>query len=227
MIRQLLTLLLKVSFVIAPDASVALSEGQTFRFESLDSIEQMTDFLREAAPLRSRRHDIRKLLVDYGGATRIKHPSRLGVEKYIYDIDLCSLYIWRWNISADYDVNQRLMQLYVNGRPILPNGKAPQKISKEARPGVQQSILKGYRERPQAYKGESRLTFLMFDGDSNLKTIDDQELVGAGPSRPHPHAMGSMTVYREVDPWRSIFDADPARKIVRYSGNCGGQSARG
>ena len=32
--------------------------------------------------------------------------------------------------------------------------------------------------------------------------------------------MGKMFVYSDVDPWRSIFDFDPADRIVPYPGSC-------
>ena len=61
---------------------------------------------------------------------------------------------------------------------------------------------------------------MLFDRDSDLKTTDDQALIGSGPSRPDPANMGKMVVYSEVDPWRSIFDFDIADRIVPYQGNC-------
>jgi hypothetical protein len=76
------------------------------------------------------------------------------------------------------------------------------------------------RPRPEASKGENSLTFLVYDGDSDLQTSDDQVAMGAGPSRADPANMGQMIIYKDVDPWRSIFDADPARFIASYSGTC-------
>jgi hypothetical protein len=32
--------------------------------------------------------------------------------------------------------------------------------------------------------------------------------------------MGLMKVYSEVEPWRSIFDSDPAKSIAPFSGKC-------
>lgn len=43
--------------------------------------------------------------------------------------------------------------------------------------------------------------------------------MGAGPTRANPVNMGAMIVY-EVEPWRSIFDFDPADRIVPYAGDC-------
>jgi hypothetical protein len=76
------------------------------------------------------------------------------------------------------------------------------------------------RPRPEAYKGESSLGFLLFDRDSDPKTTDDQALIGAGPSRADPTNMGKLITYRDVDPWRSIFDFDAADRIVSYHGDC-------
>ena len=80
------------------------------------------------------------------------------------------------------------------------------------------------RPRPEASRGESSLGYAIVDGDGNLETIEDQALMGGGPSRPHPANLGRMRVY-QVTPWRSIFDADPAARIVPYSGDCAAAEA--
>jgi len=75
------------------------------------------------------------------------------------------------------------------------------------------------RPRPEAYKGESLLGFMIFDGDNDLRTIHDQSAMGGGPSRSDPLNMGRLVIY-EADPWRSIFDSDTTDRLARYQGDC-------
>jgi hypothetical protein len=169
------------------------------------------------------REQVRALFIGQGGATLKLHPTQVGVEKYIYDINLCSYYVWRWNISADYDPTGRLKQLFINGEPALPNGSPP-RVMPKASPDQKAAILKITRPRPEAFKGESSLAALVFDHDADPNTIDDQELMGAGPTSSDPLNMGNLHVYH-VEPWRSIFDMDAASAIVPYSGNCAAADA--
>ena len=209
----------------APPPARAAQAAQGFRFESVNSIEEMHAQVNAAFRVGASRDDLRRHFVAEGGATRIAHPSRAGVEKYIYDIDLCGYYVWRWNISANFDSQDRVRQIYVNGEPVLAGGDAdPDYRPAAAAPNQRSSILRMSRPRPEAHRGESSLGYVLFDGDSNAATIDDQRLVGAGPSRPHPAEMGHMRGY-EVNPWRSIFDPDPAARIVPYSGDCAAAEA--
>jgi hypothetical protein len=137
-------------------------------------------------------------------------------------INLCSYYIWRWNISADYDPGGRLLQAYVNGNPIFPAGpqkKDPKTFTVGAN-GKKASVFKMMRPRPEASKGEKELASVVVDADSDLRTIDDQILIGGGPSQPDPVDMGKLIVYQNVEPRRSIFDLDSADRIVSYSGDC-------
>jgi hypothetical protein len=179
-----------------------------FHFESLESQDDMQKFIEQKFPLGSARDALRKTFVGQGKATLKTHPTQKGVEKYIYEINLCSYYVWRWNISADFDNSGRLLQAYVNGNPAAA-----------APPGQKQSIYRVQRPRPEASKGEKSLGFVLYDLDSDTKTIDDQMLMGAGPSCANPTNMGKMIAY-EVEPWRSIFDSDSADRIVPYAGNC-------
>jgi len=110
----------------------------------------------------------------------------------------------------------------VNGNPVFVNGTPKRDIKKlaaAAPAGQKQSIYRVQRPRPEASKGEKSLGFVLYDVDSDTKTIDDQMLMGAGPSRANPTNMGKMIAY-EVEPWRSIFDFDSADRIVPYAGNC-------
>ena len=148
---------------------------------------------------------------------RVDQP---GVEKYIYDIDLCHYYVWRWNISADYDQEGKLLQVYSGGDPVLAGGTPKRIESKVAEAGKKTSIYKSQRLRPEAFTGERSLSYILFDRDSDLRTTDDQALIGSGPSRPDPVDMGRMIVYSDVDPWRSIFDSDAADVVVPFQGDC-------
>jgi len=197
------------------------SEATGFRFEAMTSLDAMTEWLRGRFPLGAPREELRHVLQGEGQATRIERPGNPGIEKFIYDIDLCHYYVWRWNISADYDASGRLRQLYLGGEPVHAAGPAKRVIPKVATPGRNASIFRVQRPRPEAYKGERSLAYVLFDADSDMNTRDDQALIGAGPSRPDPADMGKLVTYSDVDPWRSIFDSDPAERIVPWSGDCG------
>ncbi|OGT89069.1 MAG: hypothetical protein A2514_13425 [Gammaproteobacteria bacterium RIFOXYD12_FULL_61_37] len=191
-----------------------------FAFESVMSLDEMSSLIRSKIPLGTARTDVRRIFVDEGHATLKTRAGGFGIEKYIYDIDLCHYYIWRWNISADYDSNNQLRQAYVNGNIIHPDGNPKKIIPKIAEEGKKASIYRVQRPRPEAYKGEKSLGFILFDRDSDPSTTDDQALIGAGPSRAVPMNMGKLVTYSDVDPWRSIFDFDAADRIVPYQGDC-------
>lgn len=209
-----------VIFFIGASLPLKGQTSQSFRFESFNALEDMQRFMEQKFPLGSSRDSMRKTFVGDGNATLKLHPTQTGVEKYIYDINLCSYYIWRWNISADFDNNGHLLQAYLNGNPVLKDGRPKRDFKQNATPSKKQSIYRVQRPRPEATKGENSLGFILYDLDSDPKTIDDQALIGAGPSRADPINMGTMIAYREVEPWRSIFDFDNADRIVPYAGDC-------
>lgn len=191
-----------------------------FRFEEIDSLNTMTAFIKLNFSLESTREELRKAFVDEGHATLKIHPAHPETEKYIYDINLCHYYIWRWNISADYDEKGVLKQAWLNGNPVFSDGTPLKILPKEGAEAEKASIYTIKRRRPEADKGETAMEFMLFDADSNDRTIDDQALLGVGPSRADPADMGPMVAYKEVAPWRSIFDADEANSIVPYHGDC-------
>jgi hypothetical protein len=185
----------------------------------------MRHFLEIQYPLGSSRLAVRKTFVEDGKGTLVIHPTQAGVEKYIYDINLCRYYIWRWNISADYDASGRLLQSYVNGEPIFSSG-TPKKDGRILGNSGHASIFHVKRPRPEADLGEKELAFIVIDADSNLKSIDDQVLSGGGPSRASIATPGRLHMYSDVEPWRSIFDFDPADHIAPYPGDCAVDVAR-
>jgi len=198
-----------------------------FTFENVDSLETMQSLLRQGMPAGTSRDGMRRLFVSQGGATLLRHPDHPNVEKYLYDINLCGYYIWRWNISADYDGKGRTTQLYVNGDAVYPvrtddpltyldeTGKR----AGENKPDAKTAIFRVTRPRPEANLGESSLTFIVADEDENPETTDDQFATGAGPSRPDPIDMGNMHAYT-TPVWRSIFDFDDAESIKPWRGDC-------
>jgi hypothetical protein len=211
-----------VVLAAAGTALVASAQAQpSFQFESVVTLDDMQRFVRSNFPLGADRASLRKAFVEQGKATLKTHPTQIGVEKYLYDINLCSYYVWRWNISADYDSSGKLLQAYVNGEPVHAAGtpKKDSKIATIAQPGKTAGIFRTERLRPEASKGEKHLGAIVADADSNLRTIDDQILMGAGPTRADPANLGTMRTY-EVEPWRSIFDIDDADRIDPYAGDC-------
>lgn len=201
-------------------AQPAAPSAESFRFERIDSIEQMQAALRQMFRVGSSRAELRRRFVDEGGATPITHPGRASTEKYLYDIDLCGYYVWRWNISADFGQSDDLRQVYLNGEPLLADGESEPTFDAEAARRTRGTrVVQMSRARPEATRGESSLGFILIDGDGDLETWTDQLLVGGGPSRPQPADMGRMRGY-SVAWWRSIFDRDAAARIVPYSGDC-------
>lgn len=193
----------------------------TFAFESVATLDEMSSLVRTRFPPGTPRSALRQAFVDEGRATLRVWPGDPAVEKYIYDIDLCHYYVWRWNLSADYDASGKLQQAYVNGNAVFASDTSQKAVLKGAEAGTRASLLQMQRPRPEAYKGESSLGFLLYDRDGDQRTTHDQSLVGAGPSRADPADMGAMTFYTDVDPWRSIFDFDAADRIVPFDGDCG------
>ena len=190
-----------------------------FRFESLATLDEMQAFVRTRFPPGAAKDDLHRTFMAEGGGSLRLHPRRPHVEKYLYDINLCRLYVWRWNISADYDERGRLLQAYVNGEPLHASGPQKRQGGALADSG-KAKILKLSRPRPETSMGEKALVYLLLDGDGDPATTDDQVLAGGGPSRADPADFGKMIAYTDVDPWRSIFDADPADRIVDYAGSC-------
>jgi hypothetical protein len=201
--------------ICLPNASFAAD----FRFESVVSLDEMRSLLARTVPLGSARSVVRATFLDQGKATFYLHPDRPGVEKYVYDIDLCKFYVWRWNISANYDLDGRLTQVFLNGEAIHPDGEPGLQPPKGGRPGVQQSISKAWRPRPEASSGERALAYLLYDLDVATRKIDDEFVMGAGPSRADPRNLGPMHAY-QAEHWRSIIDNDKATRVVEYDGSC-------
>ncbi|MDH4553693.1 hypothetical protein E8F11_00625 [Pseudomonas sp. BN417] len=208
-----------VLLLVLCGTKVACAEP-TFSFESVGTLDDMSSLIRSQAPLGSSRENVRHIFVEEGSATLKVKEGDSSIEKYIYDIDLCHYYIWRWNISVDFDASDQLLQAYVNGNIVFPNGNPKKFVPKVAEEGEKASIYRKQRPRPEAYKGERSLGFLLFDRDSDPSTTDDQALIGAGPSRADPMNLGKIVIYEDVEPWRSIFDFDSADHIVPYQGNC-------
>jgi hypothetical protein len=196
-----------------------------FRFESIVDLSDMRQLIEQRFQPGSPRAALRATFVTEGKGTLKTHPSQAGVEKYIYDINLCRYYIWRWNISADYDAGGHLIQAYVNGDPVFAGG--PQKKDGRALgASARAHIFKVVRPRPEADLGEKELASQVIDGDGDLATIDDQVLFGGGPTRASIGSPGHLYVYSNVEPWRSIFDSDAASAIAHYPGDCEAEVAR-
>jgi hypothetical protein len=215
-----LILLLILTPAVTLDLAFGASKPETpFRFENISSLDDMRTYLKETFPLGSKRGVLRSTFVDNGRATLIIHPSRPGVEKYIYDINLCRYYIWRWNISADYDAAGKLLQSYTNGDPTFGGGNQKQD-GRVLGQSAHASILKSKRLRPEANLGEKELVFTVVDADGDPRTTNDQVLFGGGPTRVSIAAGAKLYVYSDVDPWRSIFDSDSVKFIAPYPGDC-------
>lgn len=206
--------------LLLPIDMVHAQQSTPFRFESVLMLEDMKTFVQNSFNIGTSRENLRNAFVSQGNATLIQHPSQTDTEKYIYDINICRYYIWRWNISIDYDNKGKLQQAYVNGEAIFPKSDQEPEEQDNISDKNEGSIFVMQRLRPEADKGEKSLGYILFDRDSNPDTIDDQSIIGAGPTRVDPRNMGQLYAYNDVDLWRSIFDPDPAKFIAPYGGQC-------
>lgn len=187
-----------------------------FSFEAFIAYNDLRNYVGSRFQLGSDRDELRKVFVEQGKATQVSRPGRDGTEKYIYDINLCGFYIYRWNISADYDGDGKLLQAYVNGLPVFMAGKAK---LEPAGLGAKTSYDTARRERPQVKKGKKSVPYSRLDVDGNFETLDDQFATGHGPSRADPFFLDANVSYQNVEVWRSIYDADDAATIAEYK-NC-------
>ncbi len=211
--------MLVAAFVASVTIS-SLSAADRFQFESFVTLDDMRAYLTRTFPLGSDRSDVRRHFVKQGNARMHAHPQRKNIEKYVYDINLCKIYVWRWNISANYTSAGKLTQIYLNGEPIHPSGDKLRDPKAVAKPGAIQQILKVRKPRPEASKGEKVITFILYDLDKSIKQADDEFIAGAGPSRADPNNLGRMKAYAGLERWRTIFDSEPARAVVLYHGTC-------
>lgn len=198
-------------------AGGAANAGE-FSFSDHPSLEGMKAYLQDAAPLRTQRYALRRMLVEEGGAARHTHPAHSNAEKYVYAINLCRQYVFEWNISADFDSGGALTEIYVNGEPVHDPSKAADPKSIEVAAGQKQSLAMAQKPRPQADQGESVITYLLFDRDGSFDTTADQLVMVGGPTRADPGNMGKLHVYH-TKRWRSIVDAEPS-PVVDYAGRC-------
>lgn len=209
-----------VMLLCASSSAMAQKGEKRFSFHDIKTLMEMEAYIQERFPLGTKREDLRTVLVLQGNATLKNHPTQVGVEKYLYDINLCHYYIFRWNISADFDADGKLVQAYINGLPVFLHGRPRKRIDFSAHRGGRVKLSREYRDWPQADKGAKRLYYTLLDMDSDMTTIDDQALVGYGASRANPADFGKLIKYAEVEPWRSIYDSDQSIDIYDYKGSC-------
>ncbi len=196
------------------------AKADGFKFENIPDLATMTSYIQSNFSIGSSQESLRKIFVQQGGATLIGHPQNKMLEKYIYDINLCSWYLWRWNISALYDSSGKLVQAYMNGEPVFSAGPQIKQFEKKKNKDGKMAIQKVMTPRPEASKGESMLASIVYDNDGDLNTLEDQELMSAGPSRVDPMNMGKMHVYKINSIWGSIFDHDKTKSVASYKGDC-------
>lgn len=196
----------------------------SFSFERYPSLDAMRIYIEKELPLGTARESLRKAFVEQGKATLKENPARPGVEKYIYDIDICGRYVFRWNISADYDEAGKLKQAYVNGRFVFMEGTPPRTL-KFFETGGKLKRVQTDRPRPQMTGKRNFIRYRMFDTDGNMETTDDRMAEGEGPPAAELYSLSKMVFYRDVELWRSIFDPDDADKVVPYAG-CKGPPPR-
>lgn len=194
--------------------------AERFRYDNVQTIDAMRHYIRKNFPIGTPREAVQKAFVLQGRGSLRHHPSQKGVEKYLYDINLCKYYVWRWNIAADYDPEGKLAQAYVNGLPVYADMPAWKPMEIGQGRGGKTRLTRMSRDWPQATKGAKQVYYMLLDLDGDYGTIDDQSLLGSGPDRADPANFGKLISYNEVDPWRSIFDDDLADDVYDYKGDC-------
>ena len=213
--HQLQQAIVAVGFLaLLPGAASA-----AFKFEQFPSLDEMRTFLA-SVEIGTPREQVRAIFVNDGGAGLYVHPSRPNVEKYVYVLNLCHLYVWRWNVSANFDDKDGISQIFLNGEAVFPDGDAPRHAKDAPKPNGKGTIAKMFRPRPEANLGEDRIAFLLYDIDPTNKAIDDEFIIGAGPSRADPTDFGKMHVYNDVERWRSIFDFETAPAVIEVKSGC-------
>lgn len=215
---------LLVALLLLPPAEACAQKR--FSFHSVMTVDEMREYIEKNFPLGSKREDLQTAFVLQGNATLKRHPTLEGVEKYLYDINLCEYYVFRWNISADYDKDGKLLQAYINGRPVFIDGRSPQRVDFAQRSGAGARLMRTWRDWPQAKKGAKRVYYTLLDMDGDMSTIEDQSLAGYGASRADPADFGLLVKYADVEPWRSIYDEDQAIDIYDFKGSCAAADAK-
>ncbi len=211
--------LLHITVIAFAAAFLPGTAKATFEFEQYKSLDDMRTFLA-SVELGTPRDAVRSLFVTEGDAALHEHPERPNIEKYLYDINLCSLYVWRWNISANYAADGRLTQIFLNGEAVHPGGETQRHAKDVGGPANKGTVTKMFRPRPEAHLGESKIAFLLYDPDPSSTAIDDEFIIGGAPSRADPGNLGVMYVYKDIERWRSIFDNESAPEIVPFAGGC-------
>lgn len=190
--------------------------GDRFSFDAIKSVPEMEELIQDKLPLGTQREEVERIFVLQGHATLKHHPTQKDVEKYLYDINLCDYYIFRWNISADFSEGGKLEQAYVNGRFVYMKGKEPRTLEVFLASSRGRSKLMDV-PRKMVPKGRRPIRYTVYDIDGNFSTTEDQLVDGPGPSRAEPPSVSFLSEYQAVDPWRSIFDPEAANEPVKFS----------
>ncbi len=197
------------------------AQAEDFRFENVTSLDEMHDFVKERLPRGGqKREDVRRVFIDEGGATLQINERWKTVEKYTYNINVCRLYVWRWNISANFNKAGYLTQIFVNGERVYEDGDIQWTSDMAAETGGIRGLEPMAKPRPQADLGESSLAFLVLGVETKGYVTSDEFIVGAGPSRADPTNPGLVHVYTDIERWRSIYDEEEDEPVHDYAGPC-------
>lgn len=212
---RLFVLILLAFLALSPRMADA---AERFSFHAIRTVPQMEQYIIDNLPLGSTRDQVQRIFVLQGRATLKNHPTQKNTEKYLFDINLCEYYVFRWNISADYDDKGTLIQAYINGIPVFAEGyKAARPQPKD---GEKSKIIRATRDWPQAKKGGRQLQYMLYDADGDEKTVDDQRIVGLGATRVDPADFGEGIRFNDIELWRSIYDEDLSNEIADYQYSC-------
>lgn len=208
--------------VLAPGAANA-----AFKFEQFASLDDVRGYITAHLPLGSARENVRHIFVEEGGARVQSYPGNPTIEKYTYNINLCRTYVWRWNISANYNADGSLTQAFVNGEPVHAAGDPRRSSQAVQKPAGRGKIEKGWKHRPEADRGENALAYIRLNLEASSNDVGNKFIIGGGPTRADPANMGALHAYSDVEQWRSIFDDERGEPVHDYSGNCPPNSRTG
>lgn len=201
-------------------AAQAAQEVGAFDFFEVATVDEMRNLAAKRFPAGMPREDVRRALIEEGGARLFEHPEDDGVEKYVFDINLCRLHVFRWNLSADYGPDGALEQFYVNGLHTIPGGgDITRTRAKPDKDGTVHKLV-SIMPRPEADLGDKAIQFEGYDYDGDGATTLDQSVVVFGPSRADPHDFGRRYRYANVERWRSIVDGFTLEDVREWPGAC-------
>ena len=97
--------------------------AEPFDFQNYKDPLELAAYLRQTLPVGTSKESAERTLVTEGQATAYPMPFDPQTIVYLYDVNLCDKYVWRWNVNAKYDATGILEDLYLYDQNIHDPGK--------------------------------------------------------------------------------------------------------